>query len=189
MKEQNHTTKIVMTALMMCIIMVSIMFIKMPIPFTQGYVHFGDAMIFLAVLVLGWKYGAIAAAFGAALGDIIGGFPVWAPWTFVIKGLMAVILGLFIAATANKKQASIAGVPVLQLVGMVISGIIMVIGYYAAEGLLYGNWVSPMLGVPWNIGQFAVGMVIAAILSAALYKTPARKFFYFTGITMKSPVK
>lgn len=179
MRNTGQTTKVVMTALMMGVIMVAIMFIKVPIPFTQGYVHFGDAMIFLSVLVLGWKYGAVAAAIGGALGDVLGGFPIWAPWTFAIKGIMAIIMGLFIAATMKKKQATIVGVPVMQLLGMLLAGIFMVVGYYVAEGLMYGNWVTPALGVPWNVGQFVVGMVIAGVLAAALYKTPARKFFSY----------
>ena len=94
MKTRNNTFKIVMTALMMCLIMVATMFIRIPIPGTQGYVHLGDAMIFLSVLILGWKYGALAAAFGSMLADIIGGFAMWAPWSFAIKGIMALILGL-----------------------------------------------------------------------------------------------
>ena len=44
-----------MTAMMMCIIMVSIMLLRVPIPFTQGYVNLSDAMIFMAVIILGWK--------------------------------------------------------------------------------------------------------------------------------------
>lgn len=179
MKNSGTAAKVVMTALMMGIIMVAIMFVRIPIPFTQGYVHLGDAMIFLAVLVLGWKYGAVAAAIGGAMGDVIGGFPIWAPWTFAIKGIMAIIMGLFIAATMKRISKTVAGVPIMALVGMVISGIVMVIGYYVAEGLLYGNWVAPMLGVPWNIGQFVVGMVIATVLAAALYKTPAKRYFAY----------
>ena len=179
MKHAGQTTNIVMTALMMGVVMVSILFIRIPIPFTQGYVHLGDAMIFLGVLVLGWKYGAIAAALGGALGDILGGFPLWAPWTFAIKGVMAIIMGLFIAAMLKKKQTAIAGVPILELVGMILAGAFMVAGYYLAEGLMYGNWVAPLLGIPWNIGQFTVGMVIAGALAAALYKTPGKKYFAY----------
>ena len=78
MNTNKNTYTIVMTALMMALITISIMFIKIPIPFTQGYVHPGDAMIFMAVLILGWKYGAVAAAVGGALGDILGGFAAWA---------------------------------------------------------------------------------------------------------------
>ena len=38
-------------------------------------------MIFLAVLILGKKSGALAAGAGSALGDIIGGYAFWALWT------------------------------------------------------------------------------------------------------------
>lgn len=179
MRNTGQAAKIVMTALMIAIITVSIMFIKIPIPGTQGYVHLGDAMIFLSVLILGWKYGAIAAAIGGALGDIMGGAALWAPWTLTIKALMAIIMGLFIAATMKKKQVCIAGIPVMELIGMILAGLVMVAGYYAAEGIMIGNWISPMLGVPWNIGQFSVGMVIAGILAAALYRTSARRYFAY----------
>ena len=62
---------------------------------------------------------------------------------------------------------------------MVIAGFVMVLGYYRTSGLMYGNWVAAMVGIPFNIGQFVVGMIIAVILAAALYKTSARKYFYY----------
>lgn len=179
METNSKTQKIVLTALMMCIIMIAILFVRIPIPFTQGYVHLGDAMIFLSVLILGWKYGALAAALGGMLGDIVGGFAMWAPWTFAIKGIMALILGLVIMAGSKKANTTPKKFMAVEIVGMVIAGIVMVIGYYAAEGIMYGNWVTPALGVPWNIGQFVVGMIIAVIIAAALCKTAARKFFTY----------
>ena len=109
------------------------MFIRIPIPGTQGYVHLGDAMIFLSVLILGWKYGALAAAFGSMLADIIGGFAMWAPWSFAIKGIMALILGLIVMKFAGGGESSgnwlapVLGVPlnIGQFVaGMVISVLI-----------------------------------------------------------------
>ena len=161
MRNTTRTANLVMTALMIGIIIVSIMFIRIPIPGTQGYVHLGDAMIFLSVLILGWKNGAMAAAIGGALGDIMGGAPVWAPWTFVIKGVMAIILGMFLNAAIKKARLRFAA------------------GYYVAEGVIVGNWVAPVIGIPWNVGQFVVGIIVAEILAAALYKTPARRYFAY----------
>lgn len=179
MQTKSHTYKIVLTGLMMCLIMVSILFIRIPIPFTQGYVHLGDAAVFLAVLVLGWKYGALAAALGGMLGDIIGGFAAWAPWTFAIKGIMALILGLVIMAASKKSSLSSRGFIVAEIVGMILAGAFMTAAYYFAEGIMYGNWVTPVLGVPWNIGQFAAGMVLAVMIAAALCRTPAKNYFSY----------
>jgi uncharacterized membrane protein len=64
----------------------------------------GDSMIFLAVLILGWKYGAFAAGVGSALADIFLGYVHWAPWTLCIKALMAVIMGLIIQQCMKNKK-------------------------------------------------------------------------------------
>ena len=73
MTTAEKTNKLVMTALMMCMIIVLTMFVKVPIPLTQGYVHLGDAMIFISVMLLGWKYGAAATAVGSGMADIFCG--------------------------------------------------------------------------------------------------------------------
>ena len=99
------TQRIVATILMMGLIVVCTMFIKIPIPLTTGYVHLGDAMIFLSVLLLGTRYAIIASAFGSTLGDILSGFAMWAPWTFFIKGIMALIAAL-IYKMVNKSKGS-----------------------------------------------------------------------------------
>lgn len=179
MNTSSRTSTLVMSALMVAIITVSIMFIKLPIPFTQGYVHLGDAMIFMSVMILGWKHGAIAAAIGGALGDILGGFAMWAPWTFCLKGIMALILGIMLSYALKKQWVMIGRMPLGGVLGMIAGGLVMVAGYYAAEGIMYGNWAVAALGIPWNIGQFVVGMIIAWALTMALTKTSAKKFFAY----------
>ena len=184
MKTRTNTFTIVMTALMMSLIMVATMFIRVPIPGTQGYVHLGDAMIFLSVLILGWKYGALAAAFGSMLADVIGGFAMWGPWSFAIKGIMALILGLMMAKLSGGENSGIRRFMGVEIAAMIVAGAFMTAAYYVAEGVMYGNWIAPLLGVPWNIGQFAVGMVIAVIIATALCKTPARSYFAYSQKTV-----
>ena len=178
MNTQSRTTQLVFSAIMMCLITIATMFIRVPIPFTQGYAHLGDAMIFLSVLILGWRYGAVVAGIGSMLSDILGGYAVWAPWTLVIKAVMAIIMGVFIAA-ALKKQRSQRFLLFVEVIGMVLAGIWMCGGYYVAEAVIYGNWATPALAIPWNVGQFTIGMVIAITLTAALYKTSAGKYFMY----------
>lgn len=164
----KHTQNIVLTSLMMGLIIVCTMFIRIPIPLTTGYVHLGDAMIYLSVLMLGWRYSAIAAAFGSTLGDLLSGFAMWAPWTFAVKGGMALIAGIIILSfSRNNRKPSLAN----NLVAMIPAGIFMVVGYFIAEGVMYGNWIAPWIGVPWNIGQFAVGILLAIVIQKALGKT------------------
>ena len=170
MTVDTKTKKLVLSAVMICLIVVTTILFKIPIPFANGYVHLGDAMVFLSVLILGVKYGVIASAIGSALGDVMGGFAIWAPWTLVIKGLMALILGFFVSKTADKKTSgSFSKATAMQIAGMFVAGIWMTAGYFVAEGVMY-NWIVAFVGIPWNIGQFVVGMVIASATAAALSK-------------------
>ena len=42
--------------------------------------------------------------------------------------------------------------------------------HFIAEKVMYGTWAVAALGVPWNIGQFAVGIVLAMVITSALNK-------------------
>ena len=192
MRIAEKTNTIVMTAMMICLILLTTYIFKIPTPF-QGYVHLGDAMIFLSVLILGKKNGAVAAAFGSALSDMMGGYTIYAPWTFVIKGLMAFVMGVFIEAMVRRDAhrpeghhaAKIAGVPLIEIIGMFIAGLVMVLGYGVADAVIAGNFMTGILSIPANCGQFIAGVIIASILAAALYKTPASRYFTYHLNTIK----
>ena len=178
----------VMTAMMMCIIMVSILLFRIPIPFTQGYVNLSDAMVFISVIILGYRYGAVAAGLGSMLGDLMAGFAMWAPWSLGIKGAMAIIFGLLIQSASNHvgsvgtshRSISERGFISIQVIGMIIAGMVMTAGYYAAEGIMYGNWAVAALGIPWNIAQFALGIVVALAIATSLSKTSMRNMMAYT---------
>lgn len=176
--EKTQIQKLVMTALMMCLVMVMTFIIRIPVPATQGYIHLGDCMIFMGVLLLGWKWGAVAAGVGSALADLLGGYAYYAPITLVVKAVMAIAVGLFIEH-ALKEGASSMKLRIMEVIGMIIGGAFMCAGYYLAESIMYGNWATPLLAIPMNIVQFVAGVVIATVLVNALYKTPAGKMFAY----------
>lgn len=167
---KSKTSALVATAMTMCLIMVAIFILRIPVPFTQGYVNLSDGIIFIAVILLDKRHCAEAAGLGSMLGDVLGGFPMWAPWSLFIKGGMALIaaliIGFFEKKTLNRKARW-----AVRIVGMICGGLFMVFGYFVGEGVMYGNWVIAALGVPWNIGQFSVGIILAVIILMALQKT------------------
>lgn len=107
MVNKEKTNKIIMTGLMIAITTVVTMIIAVPVPFTSGYIHLGDSMVFLSVFILGWRYGALAAGVGSALADLFLGFVYWAPWTLCIKGIMALLMGLVIAKCIGNRRNTI----------------------------------------------------------------------------------
>lgn len=173
MKVQEKTGKMVLSAVLMCMIIVLTMFIKIPVPMTQGYVHLGDGVVFLSVLILGKKYGAVCAGLGSAMADIFCGMVIWAPWTFVIKLGMAYIMGAIL------EKSGVAVSKGREIAAMTCAGAFMTAGYFAAEWIIYGNWAVAALGIPWNIGQFSVGVVLAGVISVYLCKSPAKKNFTY----------
>ena len=170
--SQDKKTKIlVITALMICLVVLGTIVFRIPVPMTKGYIHLGDAMIYLAVLLLGKKHGSAAACLGSALGDIIGGYAFWAPFTFVIKFVMAFTAGLTIETHHSKHEPGTFRRTLLYITGMTAGGLIMCAGYMIVERFMYGGWAPAFIGVPWNIGQFAAGIVIALGAYQALSKT------------------
>lgn len=166
--RHGKTESLVMTALMMSLILIGTMMFKIPVPMTQGYIHLGDAMIYLAVFILGKKNGTVAAALGSALGDIIGGYAFWAPWTLAIKGLMAFVTALLIEYVANHVSPKYQ--TVARVGAMTAGGVVMCFGYLIAERFIYGNWPTAIIAVPWNIAQFAIGIAIAILIGKGLEK-------------------
>lgn len=143
-----RTSRLVFTSLMACLVMLGTILFRIPVPMTQGYVHLGDAMIYIGVLLLGKKQGAVAAALGSSLADVLGGFAFWAPWSFFIKFAMAFTAGSMIE---NKSK----------VLSMTTGGLVMCAGYLVAERIMYGSWALAAVGLPWNIGQFAVGIAVS----------------------------
>ena len=157
-----RTNRLVFASLKACLVLLGTILFRIPIPMTQGYVHLGDAMIYIAVLLLGKKQGAAAAALGSSLGDILGGFAFWAPWTFIIKFAMAYIAGSLIEKTSK-------------IVSMTAGGLVMCAGYLVAERVMYGSWALAAVGIPWNVGQFAVGIAVALAAQPLLSHIPSPK--------------
>ena len=86
----KNTVKITArTAMLAAVIFCLTYFVK--IPFPGGYVHLGDAAISLAALWLPAPWAMAAAAVGAGLADIAGGYATYAPITLVTKAVMALV--------------------------------------------------------------------------------------------------
>lgn len=247
------TKKIVIKGLLIALVVVSTSIIHIPVPFTEGYIHGGDSIIFISGILFGWQFGLVAGGLGSALADTILGYTHWALPTLIIKGIMGAMIG-FISNDFNKEKyfkyknyiivfmtflwigivyilrsylnKILMGINSLDIsknyihslgfdsidsfissaqkvntylaismiilpfvillfyviikkregyinilnniIGMCISGIWMVIGYYIAGGILKGNMIIPIFSIPANIIQFIGGGLIAYFLLMTL---------------------
>ena len=157
MSERNKTRKIVIAALLASLTCVATMIIKIPSPL-QGYLNLGDCVVLLAGWLLSPGYGFLAAGIGSALADLFSGYLIYAPATFVIKGVMALI-AFFGFRLLQKKIGNLAA----RIVTGVVAEVAMVLGYYLFEGILYGFGPSAV-NIPANGIQGAAGLVLGCLL-------------------------
>lgn len=180
--RSDKTLILVTTAMMTAMVMIATTFFK--IPNAMGYVHLGDGFVLLAAIILPKRYACFAGGVGAGLADIYGGYAVWAPWTFVIKIVMVLIVQLFfdilIKRASNENHAAkLVGIPFAELFAYVLAVLWTAAAYYVAQGFIYGNWAAPIADVPGNLLQASVGAAVAITVSVALSKTSLGKNFYY----------
>lgn len=158
----------IISALLIALVFVSTYFIqiRLPISLNGGLIHLGNTMLFVAAIVFGKKKGAIAGAFGMALFDIVSEWTAWAPFTFVVRGVMGYIIGS-IANARGKNGESLTW----NIIAIVVGGLWMLLGYYITEVILYGNWYSPITSIPGNITQLVAGAILGLPLVKALKRT------------------
>lgn len=166
------TKKLVATALFMALTIVATMFIRIPLPL--GYVNLGDAFIFLAVFILGPVCGVIAGGVGAGIADLFG-YITYAPGTLVIKSAMALVAWLVyqLLKTATKKAM------VAEIAGGIAGTIVMAVGYFVYEVLLFTTAGVAVLNMPWNLLQGGVGITIAVAVMRVLTATKVLDKFGF----------
>ena len=154
---KNKVQRVVVAALLSALICVATMVIKIPTPL-KGYVNAGDGFILLGAALLSPTYAFLAGGLGSALADILSGYSSYAPATFVIKGLMALVAALILK---KLKESNSKGV--LKIIPALVAEIIMVLGYFVYEGFLYGFGPSAVNIIP-NLLQGVAGIIIGLTL-------------------------
>lgn len=150
--KANDMTRIALVGALVCIGVYSI---KIPSPIDNGYTHVGDAMIFLAVVLLGKQKGSLAAGLGAALADLIGGYVYWILPTFFLKWVMAWMTG-WVAEKRGREYIN-------YLIGAMIGGFFQIIGYSIAKLPIYPFAVA-IASIPYNTVQTIIGLVLFSIM-------------------------
>lgn len=150
----KNTRQLVLAAIFAAMIFAATFWVKIPMPATQGYVHIGDGIVFLSGIALGPVYAAAASGIGGLLSDVIGGYALWSPWTFVIKALAA--LCVYYAARGKTMPKLALGVAGAVLVNIA--------GYYVATLVM----ISPAVALV-SIWENLMQEGVAVVLFAALY--------------------
>ncbi|SET82337.1 Uncharacterized membrane protein [Natronincola peptidivorans] len=168
LKETSKTKDLVLTGLLTALVFIATKFINFQLPFSihGGLIHLGNTMLFAAAIVFGGKKGAISGAFGMGLFDLVSGWAVWAPFTFIIRGVMGWVIGT-VANGKGRNGDSFRW----NIIAILIGSVWMIAGYYVAEVIIYGNWYTPITAIPGDITQIVIGIILGLPLVTALKKS------------------
>ena len=156
---------ITLTALLAALTTALTLFGKIPFPMTsEGSVHLGDGMVYVAACLLPGPYAAAAAAIGCGLADLTA--PAWLPATIIIKACMALLF-------SAKRQKMLCWRNALALL---LAGLVNVGGYYLYEGMVYGEWFA-WVSVIGNVLQSCFGAALFVLLAAAMDQLKLRDKF------------
>ena len=147
-------------ALLTALCTVATMAIPIPTP-TGGYLNAGDIVVVLAGLLAGPICGGIVSGLGSALADLFTGYAIYAPGSFLVKGLAAVVIGLLFSSAKRKR-------PPAAVAAAVCGELIMTLGYFAYTSLALGFGMGAAVEIPGNLMQGAVGVAGGTLLYHAL---------------------
>lgn len=125
----------------------------------NGYIHLGDALIYLAAALLPAPYAMAAGAIGGGLADLLTA-PMWAPATVIIKILVVIPFTSHHDKLLAKRN----------LIAPILAMLITIAGYYLAEVILYGKEAAFLVSVTTNLIQGIGSAVVFYALAAALDK-------------------
>lgn len=132
------------------------------IKIANGYVHFGDSILYIAVFLFGGPSAAFVGAVGGALADIASGYVIYALPTAVIKTLMALAAAFIYNKINNKAWGMFAA--------FLTGGVILALGYYIAEVIILQSFLSPIVNIPMNGLQALFSVILPIILVPPLRK-------------------
>lgn len=155
----KNTKEFALLALFIALVAVATLIVRIPIPQTTGYMNLGDSMVLLAGVFFGPGLGFLAGGLGSALADIIGGYPQWALWTLIIKGLEALLAGVFFSLFKARRGR----VSAMQVFVFIVATAWMVLGYFVAETIMYDR-MAALAEVPANLMQAGGSVVLATVM-------------------------
>ena len=164
MKTAISVRRLVLSGLFAALICV--LTVLLPIPLGHGFANPGDIFVLVSGFVLGPLAGFLAAGTGSMLADLFLGYAVYAPATFVIKGLMALTAGCLFRSAARKNTFR----AVLHIAFVsVVCELIMVGGYFAFEWIFFGLPVA-LADVAGNAVQGIFGSVAGTLFLSVIAK-------------------
>lgn len=156
----------VFSAIFAALIAVFIAFLP-KIPTVNGYIHFGDSIIYIAACLLPRPFAIATAAIGGGLADSFG-YAIYIIPTAIIKPLNALCF-------SNKGDRILT---TRNAIALFPSTVVTIVGYAITEAILFGSFSAAIATLGGNLVQGLGSMSIFIIFASFLDKSGFKKRFF-----------
>jgi len=163
-KSREKIKRLCVAAVFAAIIFIATAYLPR-IPIGNGYVHIGDAAIYLCAAMLPAGYALPACALGAGLADLASGYAVYIPATVIIKAASALMFSHGKGSTVSKRN----------LVACFAGAVFCVGGYFLWEVLVFSSLVAPAASVIGNLLQSVASGVLFFAAAFAVDRSGLKK--------------
>ncbi|MHC5248020.1 ECF transporter S component [Enterococcus sp. HY326] len=146
--------------------------IRIPMP-TGAFVHLGNAVLLLAVLLIGYKRGALAGGLGFFIFDILSGYATEAPYflleSFIVGGAAALAILFFKKNLTNVWQVMGVGV-VTGIAKLIMTQLKNTVTFLIAGSSLPVAFTSAATKLPASLINVIMTIVIVSLVYFPLKK-------------------
>lgn len=171
MNNDKRIQNLVLVALFAALTLMGTM-IKIPLP-TGAFIHFGNSVVLLAVLLVGYWQGSLAGGLGFFVFDILNGFAAEAPYflieSFVVGAAAYVAFSFFKQKPTRIRQVIIIGISagIAKFVMSVIKATVM--------SMIAGAQLKPAFFAALATMPATVIKIFSTILIVSLVYFPLRR--------------
>ncbi len=156
--SSSRVTMLALLAIMIAVTAVFTLLVRVPIPGTPGYFNFSDVAITFTAVTFGGVPGLVAGGLGAAIADLVGGYPQWALLTLLAHGLEGWVIG----AVAGRRDLF------WLIIAWLAGSLTMIVIYFLGEGLILTGWGPAITELPYNGAQALAGGIVGIPLYYAV---------------------
>ncbi|MFD1392475.1 ECF transporter S component [Lacticaseibacillus jixianensis] len=165
----HRTQKLIFTALFAAIIYIGIWVLRIPLPAIVGrpFIHFGNPLMILAIILLGGGWGFVAGAIGLGGFDVLNGYAATSWLTVSEVAVMAIVVTLLIKALKLRDHPGR-----IVVVGIVAGATKVVTSYLVgvSEALMVGTSLNVAIGAAFaSLLAAVINAVAAAVIVPLLY--------------------
>lgn len=169
MKTPSLTTMLSLAGMFAALVFLATWMLHVPAGIGGGYVHFGDAMVYLAASFLPLPFAMAASAVGAGLSDLATpGAAMWILPTVIIKSLCCLPF-------THKNSKLLCR---RNIVATVAAGLITAVGYGIATAVIARSVTVALTELPFSLIQASGSALFFIVIAAALDRAKIKNMLW-----------